>query len=195
MPDVDRVVLTAALAHLAQLPDALFVSVNVSPQALAKPGYAEDVIALVAEAAVDPSRLHLEVTETSLFGVSPTNVATMQQIADAGIKWYVDDFGTGYSSISHLQNLPISGLKLDLSFSQGLITGNRRSLRLTQALAGLSMGLDLDTVAEGVSDRAQAAILWGQGWRRGQGWLFGRAEPGGQSMGQSVGVRDPGSPG
>ena len=177
MPDVDRVVLTEALTHLAELPDDRFMSVNVSPQALAKPGYAEDVIALVAEAAVDPSRVHLEVTETSLFGVSPTNVATMQQIADAGIKWYVDDFGTGYSSISHLQNLPISGLKLDLSFSQGLLTGNRRSLRLTQALAGLSMGLDLDTVAEGVSDRAQAAILWGQGWRRGQGWLFGKAEP------------------
>lgn len=93
------------------------------------------------------------------------------------MKWYVDDFGTGYSSISHLHDLPIDGLKLDVSFAQGLISGNHRSLRLTQALAGLSLGLDLDTIAEGVSDSSQAAILWGQGWRRAQGWLFGKAAP------------------
>lgn len=175
--EVDRAVLRQALAQLATLPDPVFMSVNVSPQALAVPDYADEVIALVHAAAVDPARLHLEVTETSLFGVSGTNVATMQRIWDAGIKWYVDDFGTGYSSISHLHDLPIDGLKLDTSFAQGLIAGNRRSLRLTQALAGLSMGLGLDTIAEGVCDRAQATILWGQGWRRGQGWLYGKAAP------------------
>lgn len=175
--EVDRLMLGKSLAHLAGLPSSVFMSVNVSPLTLASPNYADEVIAMVGQAGIEPSRLHLEVTETSLFGASGANVATMQRLADAGIKWYVDDFGTGYSSISHLHNLPIHGLKLDTSFAQGLIRGNRLSLRLTQALAGLSMGLGLDTVAEGVSDKAQAAILWGQGWRRGQGWLFGKPEP------------------
>ena len=175
--DVDRVVFTQALAQMASLPESVFMSINVSPQTLAVPTYADEVIALIRESGIDPARLHLEVTETSLFGVSEANIATMQKLSDIGVKWYVDDFGTGYSSISHLHDLPIDGLKLDVSFAQGLIKGNHRSLRLTQALAGLSLGLNLDTIAEGVSDSSQAAILWGQGWRRAQGWLFGKAEP------------------
>ena len=85
--------------------------------------------------------------------------------------------GTGFSSISHLHDLPIAGLKLDASFTQALANGNRRTQRLTQALAGLSLGLDLDTIAEGVEQEPEASLLWGQGWRRGQGYLFGRAEP------------------
>ena len=175
--DVDRVVFTQALAQMASLPESVFMSINVSPQTLAVPTYADEVIALIRDSGIDPARLHLEVTETSLFGVSEANIATMQKLSDIGVKWYVDDFGTGYSSISHLHDLPIDGLKLDVSFAQGLIKGNHRSLRLTQALAGLSLGLNLDTIAEGVSDSSQAAILWGQGWRRAQGWLFGKAEP------------------
>lgn len=175
--EVDRVVLSQALDRMEHLPDSMFMSVNVSPQTLAVPTYADEVIALIRSSGINPSRLHLEVTETSLFGVSVASITTMQRLSDIGVKWYVDDFGTGYSSISHLHDLPIDGLKLDVSFAQGLISGNHRSLRLTQALAGLSLGLDLDTIAEGVSDSSQAAILWGQGWRRAQGWLFGKAAP------------------
>lgn len=175
--DVDRVVFTQSLSRLVSLPEPMFLSINVSPQTLSIPTYADEAIAQIQQAGVDPTRLHLEVTETSLFGVTGANVATMQRLADLGVKWYVDDFGTGYSSISHLHDLPIDGLKLDVSFTRGLLSGNHRSLRLTQALAGLSLGLNLDTIAEGVSEPSQSAILWGQGWRRGQGWLFGKAEP------------------
>jgi len=101
----------------------------------------------------------------------------MCDLADAGVSWYVDDFGTGYSSIAHLRDLPIAGLKLDLSFTAGLGSGDLTTERLAQGLAGLADGLGLDTVAEGVETQAQAAILRAQGWRHGQGWLYGRPAP------------------
>jgi sensor c-di-GMP phosphodiesterase-like protein len=101
----------------------------------------------------------------------------MRHIADTGARWYVDDFGTGYSSISHLRDLPVCGLKLDLSFTAGIGAGDPTSIRVSQALAGLARGLGLDTVAEGVETREQAAVLAAHGWRTGQGWLFGRPAP------------------
>ena len=175
--EVDRIIMRQSLAHLAKLPEPTFVSINVSPQALSVPGFSEDVRALVRDAGVAPERVHLELTETSLFRASHEAIAAMTSLATAGVRWYVDDFGTGFSSISHLHDLPIAGLKLDAAFTRALTGGNHRTRRLTQALAGLALGLDLDTVAEGVEDEAQASTLAGQGWRRGQGWLFGQPSP------------------
>lgn len=175
--EVDRMILRQSLARLAVLPDAQFMSVNVSPQALSVPGFSEDVIALVRDLELEPARLHLELTETSLFRASSSIMREMHVLADAGVKWYVDDFGMGYSSLSHLHDLPIAGLKLDSSFTAGVAAGNPRSLRIAQALAGLAGGLVLDGIAEGVESEAQAVLLDEQGWHRGQGLLFGAAEP------------------
>lgn len=101
----------------------------------------------------------------------------MASIADLGVAWWVDDFGTGYSAISHLRDLPISGLKLDRSFTIGITLDDERAARLAQGLAGLAHWLGLDAVAEGVEMVEQAAVLKAQGWQLGQGWLYGKAEP------------------
>ena len=175
--DVDLVVMRAGLAALASLPAPLTVSVNISAPTLSRPGHLDQIRTLVQESGVRPSRLHLEVTETSLLGESEVIMSGMAALADIGARWYVDDFGTGYSSISHLRDLPISGLKLDVTFSQGIREGHSRSIRLANALVGMARGLGLDTVAEGIETEAEAEILLGQGWRHGQGYLYGKAEP------------------
>ena len=91
--------------------------------------------------------------------------------------WWVDDFGTGFSSVTHLRDLPVAGLKLDRSFTADLQTDEHRARQLALGLVGLARGLDLDTVAEGIETQADADLLAGQGWAKGQGWLFGRAAP------------------
>jgi EAL domain-containing protein (putative c-di-GMP-specific phosphodiesterase class I) len=171
------VMLRHGLDALGRLPEPLTVAVNLSVVTLTRPGYAQLVEQLVRESEVRASRLHLEVTETSLLTESSSIVAAMSSIASLGPRWYVDDFGTGYSSISHLRDLPVSGLKLDVSFSAGIRAGEQTSIRLAQALAGLAGGLGIDTVAEGIETTEEAAILQAQGWRHGQGWLYGRPEP------------------
>lgn len=175
--EIDDTVTARCLRRLKTLPAGVFVAVNMSAAALSRPGHGSWVLAMLEEFGVDAHRLHLEVTETSLLGEMAVVRTEMERLAAAGVKWYVDDFGTGYSSISHLRDLPISGLKLDKSFTQEMSAGDATSTRLAQALAALAHELDLDTVAEGVETEAVAEQLAAVGWRHGQGWLFGKAAP------------------
>ena len=101
----------------------------------------------------------------------------MGDLASLGVRWYVDDFGTGYSAISHLRDMPVSGLKLARSFTEGIRSGDATARQLANGLVGLANGLALDTVAEGIETRAEADYLRTLGWRHGQGWLFGKAAP------------------
>jgi EAL domain-containing protein (putative c-di-GMP-specific phosphodiesterase class I) len=166
-----------SIARLATLPDALFIAVNVSAATLTRSPYAEHVMSALLLSEVDPSRLHLEVTESMLLDPSEPTTRAIRQLADAGVKWYIDDFGTGYASITSLRDLPMSGMKLDRSFTYGITSRERTSMRLAEALVGLATGLELDTVAEGVEREDQAEYLRSLGWHHAQGWLYGKAEP------------------
>ena len=177
--EIDLVILRRSVEALRSLPSQLTIAVNVSAASLARVDYADQAIEILTASGIDPTRLHLEVTETAVLHVTDRVRTTMQRLADAGASWFMDDFGTGYSSISHLRDLPISGLKLDRSFTSGIAEGSEDSTsdRLAQALQGLAVGLGLDTVAEGVETREQADHLAAYGWVHGQGWLYGKAAP------------------
>ena len=174
--ELDALVLRQSIAALESMSSHLFVSVNISARSLGSDEHTQQLLEIIDQSGVDPTRLHLEVTETDLLDSSPATAERMRRIAATGARWYVDDFGTGYSSISHLRDLPISGLKLDVSFTRGIGQRDQNSTTLAHALAGMAQGLGLDTVAEGVETEEERAMLSGQGWRRGQGWLYGAAQ-------------------
>lgn len=174
---LDLSIMSQAIAAAAMLPDHLSVGINLSSMTIASTGFADAVKRELDRHGVDSRRIHMEVTETSLVDVSKSLTRAMVDLADLGIAWWVDDFGTGFSSISHLRDLPISGLKLDRSFTSGLTLDDDNAARLAQGLVGLAAGLGLHTVAEGVETPEQAAILAEQGWEFGQGWLYGKAAP------------------
>ncbi len=174
---IDRVILSKAINAMSALPRDRHVAVNISAATLASGSLTSWIHEELDRSGSDPTRLHLEVTETDLFQVTDRVRETMRGLAALGISWWVDDFGTGFSSLSHLRDLPISGLKLDRSFTSGLAATENYATRLAQGLAGLALGLDLRTIAEGVETDEQAKILADQGWQMGQGWLYGKAEP------------------
>lgn len=176
--DIDLVVLEKSLAELAAGGGSGgYVAVNVSAESLRRGDYDIRVLDGLERWGVSAKQLHLEVTETALLSVTDEIRSMVTNLADHGVRWYVDDFGTGYSSISHLRDLPIAGLKLDKSFTAGLGEGDETCRRLADGLIGLAAGLGLDTVAEGVETEQEQAILAEQGWRCGQGWLYGRPAP------------------
>lgn len=175
--ELDLAILEEALSHLLGLPANLFVSVNVSATSLISPDYRARATDLLLAYGVDGTRLHLEVTETTILEIDEAVRESMNRFADMGVRWYVDDFGTGYSSISHLRSLPITGLKLDLSFTRGIREGDLTSVHLAKGLFGLAEGLGLHTIAEGVETDVEAMVLASQGWQGGQGWLYGRPAP------------------
>lgn len=175
--ELDREMLRQSIDALTRLPADVHVAVNVSGASLATDDFLDRARAWLMQSEVAPSRLHLEVTETTLVHVAASTAQRMSILADLGATWWVDDFGTGFSSISHLRDLPIGGLKLDRSFTAGVHDRRGRAARLAEGLAGLANGLGLLTVAEGIEDDAQGATLGAQGWRLGQGFLYGRAMP------------------
>jgi len=174
---IDRTVLDQSLALLGRLPAEQFVAVNVDASCLGTSALRHRIRGEIGRLGIDPRRLELEVTETLLITAMADVLANMQDLHDFGIDWWVDDFGTGYSSIAHLKDMPISGLKLDRTFTAGLDQGDQKSLGLAHGLAGLARGLGLQTTAEGVETEEQAATLLSLGWEYGQGWLFGRPMP------------------
>lgn len=173
--DLDRAALAQALQAGAALPVDVGIGVNLSAATLSRPDLAGWLLGELDAAGVAPGRLHLELTETSVLHADARVTAAMEAVAGAGVRWWVDDFGTGYSSISHLRDLPITGMKLDRSFTAGITDSRTRNARLALGLAGLAAGLGLDTIAEGVETPQQAQMLAEQGWQMGQGLLFGAA--------------------
>jgi EAL domain-containing protein (putative c-di-GMP-specific phosphodiesterase class I) len=73
-----------------------------------------------------------------------------------------------------LQDLPVTGVKLDLRFTRDLTFGQSQANALAQGLSGLVKGMYLTGIAEGIETQVQANILHKQGWEYGQGYYFGR---------------------
>lgn len=176
--DIDLAVLDGACAALASGIMPGTVSVNVSAVDLARSTWFDDVLAALTRHQVDPSRLVLEITETAALELPEHTRWSLDRLRDLGVGLHVDDFGTGFSSISLLQDLPVTGLKLDIRFVQALTPHEESPANaLAAGLSGLASGLGLVGVAEGVETEEQAHVLRAQGWSHGQGWLYGRPSP------------------
>jgi len=153
------------------------VSVNVSARQLARPGFAAQVARVLHETGLPADCLAVEVTETAVFEGGPAVVA-LHELRALGVRIALDDFGTGHSSLGLLQTVPVDTIKVDKSFVDNITTAGRHTA-IAEALIGLSRGLGLAAVAEGVETAAQAEALYRLGYRLLQGYYYGRptAEP------------------
>jgi diguanylate cyclase (GGDEF)-like protein len=162
--------LFADLGNRYPVVDRTFVAVNVSPLQLIEPDFVSILLGILAREGLDPRRLHLEITETSLVESSDRIVPVFETLRREGIRIKLDDFGTGYSSLNALHRLPVDTLKVDQSFVRSL-EGSRPIVKM---ILGLARELGLDTVAEGVETAGQESTLADLGCRHGQGFLYSR---------------------
>lgn len=146
------------------------VAVNVSPLQLNREDFAPHVLAAIREIGASPTRLELEVTETTLMADPRRAKKSLELLRDNGVSIAIDDFGTGHSSLRMLAGLPIDVLKIDRSFVRNL--GTKRNDRLiVQTTIGLAQSLGLRTVAEGVETIDQLNTLRDLGCNSVQGYL------------------------
>lgn len=155
---ITRFMLNRACRDCAAWPGSLSVSVNLSAQDLRS----NDIVAVVTEAleasGLEPSRLHLEVTESCLMDEITTVRSILAELRTKGITIAIDDFGTGFSSLSYLDSLPVDIVKIDRSFVQD-ITGDSRRFKLLCGIVDLSRALCLEVVIEGVETSEQLSLI------------------------------------
>jgi PAS domain S-box-containing protein len=152
------------------------VNLNLSAASVAKPGISAFIGAEIERLGADPSRLTVELTETSLVKNDKAARNFVEGLAQMGCRFALDDFGTGYGGFTYLKQLPIDYLKIDMEFVRDL-TLNEGSQRVVRAVVDLARGFGQLTVAEGVEDEGTRDMLSAMGVDFGQGYLFGRPEP------------------
>jgi len=166
----------AALKLTENTAPDLVIAINISPLQVCREGLAGRMIAIAERYEVDLGRLAVEVTESVLIDRPRTAINELNTLRAVGCRIYLDDFGTGYSSMSWLSQLPIDAIKIDRSFTAGLLNDPRRRV-VVESMIRLSLDLGLDVFAEGVELEAQAEALLAMGCLKGQGFLFGHPAP------------------
>lgn len=154
----------------------LTVAVNLSARQF-RPGNLSAVVeGALRRSGLDPACLHLELTETAIMGLDPEILNQLTLIRDLGVQIGLDDFGTGYASLTHLRRLPLTFVKIDLSFVQGL-GADQEDERIVSAVVDLTSKLGLRSIAEGVETDDQLRRLRELDCDQAQGYLFVRPHP------------------
>lgn len=155
---ITRQVLRKACVDCRSWPETIGVSVNLSVHDLRHEDLSDVVELILTETGLAPSRLHLEVTESSLIEELSAARRVLERLRGLGITISIDDFGTGFSSLSYLDTLPVDVVKIDRSFVRNIGKDHRR-LKLLRGMVSLARGLDIGIVIEGVETREQLALI------------------------------------
>lgn len=164
----------AALRAAGVLGPTSRMAVNVSAKAVT-----DGVLpALVLESTPPEELQHLvlEITETGVMADPEQARVELQALHGAGVRIAIDDFGVGQSSLSYLQRFPVSVLKLDRSFVQGMTT-SPDDRAIVRSVLTLAQDTGLVAVAEGVETEAQRQALLELGCPLAQGYLWSPALP------------------
>jgi EAL domain-containing protein (putative c-di-GMP-specific phosphodiesterase class I) len=152
------------------------LAVNVSARQLAEPGLVAHVDDTIRALGIDPSWLHLEVTETALVTDVEASITRLNALKALGVTLAIDDFGTGRASLSYLHRYPVDVVKIDRSFVASLGSGGQADA-VSRAVIQFAHDLQMTTVAEGVELAEQINLLRVLGCDLAQGYYFSRPLP------------------
>jgi diguanylate cyclase (GGDEF)-like protein len=153
--------------------DPLSVAVNISGRQFESGELPSIVQAALRQTGLAPEQLHLELIETAIIDLHPDILNQLRVIRDFGVEIGLDDFGTGYASLTHLRQLPLTFVKIDRSFVEGLET-DREAVGIVSAVIDLAANLGLRSIAEGIETPHQLHRLQELGCDQAQGYLFAR---------------------
>jgi len=150
---------------------AVSVSVNVSARQLADLRFVSGLEATLRQTGIDPSRLHLEMTESVAAADAKLTATVLSHLKQLRVGVILDDFGTGNSSLSGLRQFPIEALKIDRSLIAGMLV-DRGMCDTVELIILLAHKLKLKVIAEGIESSRQFDHLHTLGCELGQGYFF-----------------------
>ncbi|MGH6705518.1 MAG: putative bifunctional diguanylate cyclase/phosphodiesterase, partial [Sphingomicrobium sp.] len=131
---IGEYVLRTAVAEAALWPDHVRIAVNLSPIQFNDPHIVDTVAAVLADYALKPARLELEITEGVFLADSDMTDGTFSRLKSLGVRLALDDFGTGYSSLGYLKKAPFDKIKIDQSFVRGAASTTKRNGAIIRAI-------------------------------------------------------------
>ncbi|MCI3919095.1 EAL domain-containing protein [Paenibacillus sp. TRM 82003] len=149
------------------------VAVNLSPTQFDRTDFAEVLEGILRRTGLPPQLLDLEITEQAVTKHTDRVHAALERVKGSGVRVWIDDFGTGYSSLSVLNQLPVTGLKIDQSFVR-VLDETEESQSIIRMIIQLALSRKWGVIAEGVETEAQSRWLTTLGCTEHQGYLRGR---------------------
>jgi EAL domain-containing protein (putative c-di-GMP-specific phosphodiesterase class I) len=145
--------------------------VNLSAVQLRQDNLVRRVADILETTGLDPARLELEVTESSIMTDPGKSLTLLHEIRALGVSIALDDFGTGYSALASLRAFPFDKIKLDRGFVSDL-DGSEESRAIIHSVLMLGRSLGTPVLAEGVENEMQLAFLGNAGCQAIQGFLY-----------------------
>ncbi|OLK21377.1 EAL domain-containing protein [Xanthomonas oryzae] len=152
--------------------DDFSIAINVSTLQLLRPGFFNEVMAMLQTAGVPAQFVTLEINESALTNNVNFVHETMANLRNEGISLSLDNFGTGDSSLSALVRYPVDRLKIDRSFIKSAPAGSREAA-IARAIIAMGHQLGMTVIANGVESQAQLGFLRRNDCDIFQGYLFG----------------------
>jgi diguanylate cyclase (GGDEF)-like protein/PAS domain S-box-containing protein len=154
----------------------LQLAVNVSARQFHQLDFVEQVTLALHNAAIDPKKLKMELTESLVLDNIDETIIKMNALQEIGVSFSMDDFGTGFSSLAYLTELPLNQLKIDQSFVRNIGVRPTNAV-IVQTIIGMADNLSMEVIAEGVETEEQRAFLELHGCPVIQGYLFSKPVP------------------
>lgn len=181
MPALGKWVIDAAIKQAAEWRDRgpFSLAINLSPVQFFQPNLLDTLLFEVEAYGIAPQQIEFEITESAVMRDLDTAIATMRKLAKHGFGLSLDDFGTGYSSLSYLKRFPVTKIKIDKSFVQGIET-DPADAAIVRSIIDLGHCLNIKVLAEGVETKGQYDQLLASGCDYMQGFYFSRPLPSAQ---------------
>ncbi|WP_375749211.1 EAL domain-containing protein [Vibrio sp. HN007] len=177
MPQLGFLIVENALRDTAQIRKKhkkdFTLSLNISVMQLLQSNFGSFILHQLKRFEVPAESIILEITESVFIEDLQQIRTTCVTLIEHGIRFSLDDFGTGYSSLSLISNLPLSELKIDKSFVDGIET-NQQSRLMVSNILDIANNHNMAVVAEGVETESQKQILSQSGCGHFQGYFFSK---------------------
>ena len=155
-----------------ELPD-LSVAINLSSQQLVHTRLVEIVAKALADNALDPGCIELEINDGDVVRQRAAELETLRGLRRLGVRLSLDHFGTRDVSFESLDNGFIDSFVLDQTLISD-VAENGSHQRIVRAAIAMAQGLDIEVAAEGVETITQLEFLKSCNCNLAQGFLIAR---------------------
>ena len=131
-----------------------YIEVNLSVAQCADARLSDDYIGIMENARIEPSRINLEITESTSAREKQTLMSHMDRMISHGVKFSLDDFGSGASNLNYIMDMPVQIVKFDKEMIQAYFASDKAKY-VMEAAMHMIHGLGLEIVAEGVETEEQ----------------------------------------